>query len=338
MEEKIKINISKSLYEILLKDMELFEFIKNDGSLNKNLFLTTLINNYYLEYNDSVNKMNEIITHHLKESELTLKKHELIYLTTSITNELNTLTLNLNKQKFDKSISIKPTKQTLSTFAYIEKYLLKDTSTSSFFRSLIASYVKHPLDVRESIIFKKEYEMIQEAINKHQRIYFTIKKGNEVSPYKISSSKEELFNYVLALQGHTIMTFRLSRMKNISIINHPAVFTPNQKKCFEKMIELGPQYPIFDKALQDIVVRMTPRGEELFQTMYLHRPKLSKKEGNVYYFNCSHAQILQYFSRLVQHAIIIEPHNLRDTLQKSFQWAYYNYKDESDKLKSIDPK
>ena len=36
MEEKIKIYIPESINNILLKDMERFEFFKKDGSFNKN--------------------------------------------------------------------------------------------------------------------------------------------------------------------------------------------------------------------------------------------------------------------------------------------------------------
>ena len=42
MEEKIKIYIPESVNNILLKDMERFEFFKKDSSLNKNEFYNTL--------------------------------------------------------------------------------------------------------------------------------------------------------------------------------------------------------------------------------------------------------------------------------------------------------
>ena len=46
MEEKIKIHLSKDVYDVLIKDCEAFEFYKTNGQINKNAFLTKLINNY----------------------------------------------------------------------------------------------------------------------------------------------------------------------------------------------------------------------------------------------------------------------------------------------------
>ena len=50
MQEKIKIYLPNDIYQIILKDMELFEFYKKDGSLNRNEFLNKLITNYYEIY------------------------------------------------------------------------------------------------------------------------------------------------------------------------------------------------------------------------------------------------------------------------------------------------
>ena len=47
MLEKIKITVPKTTHDILIKDCQNFGFIKKDESLNKNLFLNTLIINYY---------------------------------------------------------------------------------------------------------------------------------------------------------------------------------------------------------------------------------------------------------------------------------------------------
>ena len=60
MEEKIKIYIPESVNNILLKDMERFEFFKKDSSLNKNEFYNTLIVNYYEQYEE---KQSAIYSH-----------------------------------------------------------------------------------------------------------------------------------------------------------------------------------------------------------------------------------------------------------------------------------
>ena len=59
MQEKIKIYLPNDIYQIILKDMELFEFYKKDGSLNRNEFLNKLITNYYEIYSLNNEKLLE---------------------------------------------------------------------------------------------------------------------------------------------------------------------------------------------------------------------------------------------------------------------------------------
>ena len=69
MEEKIKIYIPESINNILLKDMERFEFFKKDGSFNKNEFYNTLIMNYYEQYQ---NQQSDLFNHIKKLSVIML--------------------------------------------------------------------------------------------------------------------------------------------------------------------------------------------------------------------------------------------------------------------------
>ena len=66
MEEKIKIYISKDVHEILLKDMELFEFYKKNQTLNKNDFMNTLIMNYHETYQKRCSDLYQHISMKLK--------------------------------------------------------------------------------------------------------------------------------------------------------------------------------------------------------------------------------------------------------------------------------
>lgn len=68
MNEKIKVNVSLSVYNILKKDMELFEFYKQDFKLNKNLFYVTLITNYYELFNEQEKERTHLIKKYLKDN------------------------------------------------------------------------------------------------------------------------------------------------------------------------------------------------------------------------------------------------------------------------------
>ena len=62
MEEKIKIHLTNNVYVTLIKDCEAFEFYKTNGELNKNAFLSKLILNYYLTFQEKENLLINLIT------------------------------------------------------------------------------------------------------------------------------------------------------------------------------------------------------------------------------------------------------------------------------------
>ena len=212
MEEKIKIHLSKEVYSTLLKDCEAFEFYKNNGELNKNAFLSKLINNYYLSYQDKENVLITLIEKELKEEVKDYKE-----LTLRIVNKLNKLTSSPNKEKFSTIISFKPTKDTQMALSYVEKYLLNQTGLSEFFRNMFTSYCSLPQDQREKIIFKNQYETLLKAIRENKKVFFTTKYGkdsiHESSPYSITMSKEELHCYLLTKYNNKCKTYRLNRIE-----------------------------------------------------------------------------------------------------------------------------
>ena len=65
MEEKIRVNLSKRTYNLLMKDAENFEFFKKDGSLNKNALINRLIINYQNDYSLKQREMLDIIEDNL---------------------------------------------------------------------------------------------------------------------------------------------------------------------------------------------------------------------------------------------------------------------------------
>ena len=196
MEDKIKIHLTPYVYDIILKDCEAFEFYKSNGELNKNSFLSKLILNYYLSYQEKENSLISIIEKELKEETRKYKD-----ITLRLVNKLNKLSTSPNKEKYSSLISYKPTKETQMALSYIENYLLNGSSLSEFFRNLFSSYASLAQDQREKIIFKSQYETILRAIKEDKKIFFTTKQGrgsnHESSPYSITTSKEELHCYLL---------------------------------------------------------------------------------------------------------------------------------------------
>jgi hypothetical protein len=50
MEEKIKLGVTSDILKVIDRDAVSFDFLKKDGSLNRNAFLNTLIVNYYKDF------------------------------------------------------------------------------------------------------------------------------------------------------------------------------------------------------------------------------------------------------------------------------------------------
>ena len=327
MEEKIKIYLPENIYSILLKDMELFEFFKKDHSLNKNEFYNTLIMNYYDNYNKNTSDTYEYIKKVLDN--LNIDQIDSSDATYQIVNFIQKQSLNLNNKKLDVTISIKPTKQSSSTIDYIQNFLLNGSTLSNWFRNLFTSYTMLPQDKRERIIFKQNFEKIEEALEKNRKIYFVNANNKTIkhimSPYAISSSKEELFNYLIGEEYDKPYSYRITRIKNITILNEECSFDDNLITLFNKMIQRGPQFAYSIDQKEDIIVRINERGKMMYDKIYLHRPIYTKIENDLYYFDCSYAQAYQYFIRLGKNAVVISPKSLRDDIESYYQTSRKAY-------------
>ncbi|MBR4162110.1 MAG: WYL domain-containing protein, partial [Solobacterium sp.] len=224
-------------------------------------------------------------------------------------------------------ISLKPTKKSSSIISYIQNELTKNISLSGYFRNLFDSYVSMPQDEREKIIFRETYEIIQKAIQQKKKLSIaTYRKPDyfhHLSPYTLSSSKEELFNYLLGAKENRICSFRVSRIRTIVIEEEKSFITKEQLVLLKKMEQYGPQFMISRE--EEIVVKLGQRGKELYQALYLHRPAVDHIEGDLYYFYCSEEQIRQYFSRFGKYAEIIKPEYLRNELKQFYKEAYEIY-------------
>ena len=329
MEEKIKIYIPESVNGILLKDMELFEFFKKDGSLNKNEFYNTLIVNYYEQYEEN---QSAIFSHIIDSisNRSSLSETQTRDIAADILQYVDVRTYQLDRQKYDVAIAMKPTRKSADDIEYIQNCLLGNSTLSNYFRNMFASYSLLPQDKRETIIFRQNFELIREAIEKDRRIYFTTARNGAphiVSPYAIASSREELFNYLISEFRDCPYSFRISRIRQIKILNESRNISEELVTVFEWMEKYGPQFS-YDvrKPRMPIVVKLTENGKRQFRSMYLHRPSPTRIEDDLYYFDCSRSQAFQYFSRLGSNALVLEPLDLAEDLHRFHSAAERKYR------------
>ena len=328
MEDKIKVYLPEQVQNILLKDMELFEFFKKDGTLNRNDFYNVLIENYYELYHERSSDIFDHIQGVIAEHS-SLNSMEIRQIASDIQNYVETKSNQLEGNLSEVTISIKPTKHTSRIFQFIESYHIRNSSMSNYFRNMLASYTLLPQDRRERIIFKETVETIEEAIANERKIYFTTTSYDVmhiVSPYRITNSTEELFNYLIGEYKGNAYSFRITRLRKVIILNEAASFSEENEKVFGMMLKYGPQFAYRSDTAPLVKVRLMERGQDMLKKIYLHRPRLLGKEGDLYTFECAPSQAYQYFLKFGRHALVLEPKELQSDLHKFYSIAEKAYR------------
>lgn len=326
--EKLKIYVTERIASILENDAEGFEFFKKDGrTVNKNALLTNLVVNYYKNFTESQSELLSFVKDKIR-SKCTLNEKLLNDVCYDLCQRLNEREAAPNGERFDKLISFKPTKESEPILDYIEEYCLNGRSLSEYFRSMFASYAALPQDKRELIIFKKQYEALVKSIKEKKKVFITTRNAYnakfECSVYGVANSKEELHCYVLVAAKRGCVPLRISRIVSVTQVAAEACFTQTQVELFERMKTYGPQFT-YSSNDQEVLVELTKIGIEKFKKIYVHRPIPTKVENNYYYFNCSRAQLIQYFVRFGCDAKIVYPQSVRDEVYNFHRRAIEHY-------------
>ncbi len=325
MLEKIKITINKNVYNTLIKDCENFGFYKNETELNKNLFFNTIILNYYDYFSSNEKTFKESIAKTLN-GKINGDENEVI-------DKLLEVIRKSEYYKDDKEkeiINLKPTKITEKTIINIENNLSLYVSLASYYRNLFTSYSNLKQNYRELIIFKENYNLILEAIKTDKQVNIVLTNDhiiNNASIYKISHSREELYNYILIFSNNVTQTLRLAKIKYVTLTNLKRDISLDAIALFEKQIKYGIEYPFLSNNEEPVIVRLNDKGLKLYKKLYLYRPTPDKIEGNDYYFYCSHNQVVHYFKRFGSNAIIISPNDLYVQMKNYYFAASKKYLD-----------
>ena len=229
MTEKYKIYLSEDTKTRLATDAELFEFTRENGTVNLNGFLKELIVNYFDQYrNDNEKLLNNVL------GELTSVKDLKPKAASTLADKIIKTYINNKDTASGKGavITLTVSGESYEIIKIIENNLLKDNSLSGYIKEMFLSYLSIPRSKREEIIFKDTYETINKAISENRLLSFS-SKGHDhkaiVEPYMIATSKEEQFSYLLChdQRQKKNRSFRISRLSNVFITSH--TFTRDQK-------------------------------------------------------------------------------------------------------------
>lgn len=324
MTEKIKISVPEKIRELMRRDAKDFRIWKPSGEENLNAFINILIVNFYETFTADDEKLRESVTGALSTIPERYAKEAFSYVMKAIAQRDK-------EEDLGKSVSVafKPTKLSESVTIYIENVLLKDESLSSFYRRLFMAYAKKPKNEREKIIHKQNFDLLTNAIKKGLQVCISLDNGqvvNDASLYAIADSKDELFNYALLYANKKNHTVRLAKIKTVSLLTTSAIVPESNQAMFARQIVAGAQYPIYSTDNEPIKVQLTPKGQQLFNKIYLYRPTPVSIDGDIYTFDCSANQALYYFERFGSEALILSPKRLGIFMRNYYHYALKKYR------------
>ena len=332
--EKIKVNLSYLTYSTIINDAEAFQIYKANGEINKNEIFNRIVANLSeVDFMNKIEKKN-------KYKELFSKSIDDEKVIKSLVEEIELINEN-NKVKrndiYDQIVMIRPSKVYEDIFNKIIYNYLDNISISAYFRNLFDYYASLFQEERERIIFKRELENLNEAL--HNNLAIKLKLMNITTTfniYKVVTSKEKLFNYVLGVMENDnnkrkTVSIHLNKVKDVILTSKESILYKNEIDMLKNMIEVGPQF-IAGEFL-DAKIGLTNLGLRKYRSIYLNRPIPYKKENNIFYFKCSRNQLFQYFCRFGKDAYVIKPNILREDLLKYYYSSYKNIADKISKTK-----
>ena len=336
--DKINIYVPERIGRLLDKDTEMFEVFKKDGStINRNRFLSKLIlgyyNSYVYEHQQAYDKIVKNLTNYGIE---TGQSHEIadIIMKNIVLPEVPS-----RKGKNPSKLSLKPTKETEGLIRDIMKDIGGDDHISQYFCKMLMSYAEKPFYERERIIFRDNYELLEDACRQVEPITFSTiwnpKKTHTVIPFCLAVGQAEMFNYLLCAETNPetgiqeAATYRLNRIGRIYYKEVSNQISEDVREYIKQMLTYGPEYAINDN--EECCVKLTATGKKRFGRIYHGRPRVDriekKEDGYYYYFKGSKYQVSFYFRRFgFEDAEIISPEYLRNEMKEFHQKAYGKYK------------
>jgi len=314
----IKINATAELIKFYDDEVKTYEIFATDDGYNKNSYFNALLANYldiFIKTQESKIKSIE------KRLRLLSSKRDYRKEITRLAREL--LYDDVETVNFDEYIVLRPHESLARKIVEVELNNLNGLSKSSFFYYVLYSFSLLKTHQREQIIFKKQYDIIQEAININKKIEITTLTGQlyVVSPYKVAVSLEDDYNYILSAQEKAVGSNKLTRVKEVRILEEDAYIAKEQKYVLDRTLENDPQF-LVGLTEEEPIVKLNPEAVKLFESIKTIRPTVKKVDCDKYYLTCSYKQVVRYFTRFGKNAIVVYPQELRDKMRQIYIQGY----------------
>ncbi len=324
MEPKIKISLPALTLALLKKDCEDFRIVKSDGTPNFNAFVNLLVANFIESFSAGEEALHDDIRSALNNLPERFKDEAF----------LNVVKVFAKRndgdvpKKESATFSFKPNKTSQKAVMYIQNTILPTESLSSYYRRMFECYAQKTKNEREKIIHAENYALLQKALRKGQKVIAKWASGEVtagISLHSVEHSKDELFNYVLFFHKRN-ETRRLANLVQVTLTSEKASMPDKNRELFNRQVACAVQYPMYSTDDEPIKVQLTEKGKKLFEKIYLYRPTPVSVEGDVYTFDCSGNQLLYYFERFGDTALILSPKRLGVFMRDYHYFALKKYR------------
>ena len=308
IKNKKNLYVPEDIARVLENDARYFEIFKKNGKINRNLFLSKILDGLIFNNSQQV-------------ADITIGKE----LTNSNCKERKTYEWAIKETEYNKIVLSEVIKMADS----------KGMDHADFIRKMLFLYCKEPIYRREQIVFWDQYNRLIEVCRAKSPIAMKYKWSDAglhyVIPYSMAVGNEEMFNYLLCVEYYKAKqqtrAYRLNRIEEFRSYNMDNTIEDTVTKNLELMKKYAPQYSINDDV--DICVRLTEEGRRNLNRVYHGRPVLYETNGDIYKFKCSQDQAFIYFRKLGKDAVIVSPEKLKKRMKDFFTKAHDAYKEES---------
>lgn len=195
---------------------------------------------------------------------------------------------------------------------------------AEYFRELFEIYTSKFKYQRELFIFEDRVKAILEGIKEKKKLKIRyLNKVFTVEPYFIKREErgDENFLFCYVEEKKEYANFKLKELEIISLLDEK--IKGKDKKFIESMRKNFD--PFFGNG-NIVKVRLTHEGLSLLKSLTNYRPKLVKKEGDIYSFEVANENAKLYFRQFSKEAEILYPPSLREEIKKEYLEVLELYK------------
>ena len=218
-----------------------------------------------------------------------------------------------------KSIQFAVSKNGLEKYEKLEK---DNVIIADYCREMLDKFLSLSRIKREQIIMYDKLEMIKEAIKNDMRLNFSTINGTDmVEPYKLIESLKNDKNYIICYKESMDSVINYSLQNIIKITKRDDA----QEYYFDDMDKVDNDFDPFFSYDSVVKIKITAEGEKRFQRKKELRPKILKKDKDIWELECTPFKAFLYFAEFYDEVEILEPEFFRKQITEKINKMYKIY-------------